>query len=62
MNITKELKALKETLSTFSIYTPQFELNVADMKEESKKIVEDLKLKMGNYLKPVDNRFSLENF
>ena len=62
MNITKELKALKETLSTFSIYTPQFELNIADMKEESKKIVEDLKLKMGNYLKPVDNRFSLENF
>lgn len=61
-NIQKEIQALKASIGTVSIYTPNFELKVSDMKDETKKIQEDLKAKLDSYMKPVDNSFSLECF
>ena len=61
-NIQKEIKQLKASIGTVSIYTPSFELKIPDLKDETKKIQEDLKAKLDSYMKPVDNSFALECF
>ena len=61
-NIQKEIKQLKASIGTVSIYTPSIELKVSDLKDETKKIQEDLKAKLDSYMKPVDNSFALECF
>jgi|TARA_B110000285_G_C15022603_1_gene562397 hypothetical protein len=57
-----EINAMKAGVNSFSIYQPAFELRVPDLVEETKKIKEDLKLKLDKYLLPIDNSFALENF
>lgn len=57
-----EINAMKVGVNAFSIYQPAFELCVPDLADETKKIKEDLKLKLDKYLKPIDNTFALENF
>ena len=53
---------MKHSVNAFSIYQPAFELRVADLEDETKKIKEDLKLRLDKYLLPIDNSFALENY
>jgi hypothetical protein len=57
-----EINAMKKGVNSFSVYQPAFELHVPDLQDETKKIKEDLKLKLERYLRPIDNTFARENF
>jgi hypothetical protein len=57
-----EINHMKKGVNSFSIYQPSYELKVPDLAEETKRIKEDLKLKLERYLKPIDNSFARDNF
>lgn len=53
---------MEKNIEGFSVYSPQFELNVHDMKDTAKKIREDITHKLEGYVKPIDNAFSMRCF
>ena len=62
INIQKQIRGIRQNLSSFNIYMPKYQMKIEDMSLAINQIKVDIKERLSSFFIETDHSFSLENY